>query len=112
MGISGLACNVHDICYSQVGTVRGACDDELDINMGNTCQEYYGCYYDHETHSIMCNGTTQQLQGCHNYRNTIMNAIRGFASGIMAARFETLQEEAACRAWHNARYVESTCLGP
>lgn len=108
-GDFGPACNAHDVCYSQFASDRTRCDGGLNDDMYATCEANYGCRYDAETHQEICEGSTQQLESCHSYRLTIMDGIGGYAAGVMASRFQTLQAEATCRVWHNARANESDC---
>jgi hypothetical protein len=112
-GPFGNACNVHDACYSMPGADRSACDAGLNANMGQVCDNYFGCIMDLETHQFQCNGTPAQLQACHDDRAGVMSDLNSWWAGpTIAARFNTVQQEAACRLWFNARANESNCPPP
>lgn len=108
-GPFGAACNTHDRCYSQFNSSQASCDSAFSSNMIQTCNDNDGCHYDLETNSVVC-GDRVQLMQCLGYQQVIMSAITtGFGASVMQSRFNDLQVEATCRAWYNARSVESTC---
>lgn len=108
-GPFGAACNTHDTCYSQFNADRASCDSAFSGNMIQTCNDNYGCFYDHESGRVLC-GDHVQLMQCLDYQQVVMNGMgSGFGAAVMQSRFASLQIEATCRAWYNARSVESTC---
>jgi hypothetical protein len=107
------ACNVHDVCYSQYGANQDRCDRELQDNMTRVCEYAFGCRYDAETHSEFCEGTPAQRNHCDSERQRILDDFFSPAvNWVIDRRFETLQVEAQCRAWHNARANETDCTSP
>jgi hypothetical protein len=108
-GPFGAACNTHDTCYSQFNADQASCDSAFSSNMIQTCNDNYGCFYDRESGRVLC-GDQVQLRLCLDYQQVIMDGISsGVGAAVMRLRFESLRREATCRAWYNARSVESTC---
>jgi hypothetical protein len=107
------ACDVHDVCYSQPGAVKETCDRDMLTNMRNICKYAFGCEYDWEQRQNLCWGTPEQESQCYGEAQRILDDFFGyFAQGVIQSRFNTLQDEAKCRVWHNARANESDCEHP